>query len=110
MDYEEVLQVLMTIDLTFDGARKKRTLGASEIQCVNITILSDEKVEFDETFYVVLSTEDPDVCLIPQNATVIITNNDGKPIVYCVNFILCMRRTVHIVSYLFSSIGSQGFF
>ena len=108
MDYEEVLQVLMTIDLTFDGARKKRN-GASEIQCVNITILSDEKVEFDETFYVVLSTEDPDVCLIPQNATVIITNNDGKPL-YCVNFILCIRRTVHIVSYLFSSIGSQGFF
>ena len=80
MDYEEVLQVLMTIDLTFDGARKKRTLGASEIQCVNITILSDEKVEYNETFYVVLSTDDPDVILVPQNATVTITNNDGKSV------------------------------
>lgn len=42
--------------------------------CFNITIIDDEIFENDENFIVGLSTVDEDVILFPQNATVIIVD------------------------------------
>ena len=88
MDYNEVLASLMTIEVTFGGNRKRREVE-SMTRCVNISIIPDSLVENDETFTVTLSTEDPDVVLNPQNATVIIRNNECKFPFPC---------TIHLIS------------
>ena len=46
-------------------------------ECVDITILPDEIVEFSETFSLVLS-EVPGETGIPNAATVYITDDDGR--------------------------------
>ena len=46
-------------------------------QCVSITILSDDILEENETFSVVLSTNDQDVDISQSQSTVTIANDDG---------------------------------
>ena len=69
-----MLASLTTIEVTFGGSRKRQEVT----HCVNISIIADNLVENDETFTVTLSTEDPDVVLNPQNATVIIETNECR--------------------------------
>ena len=82
MDFREFVP---TVDLLFQppspgyaAGRRKRmiSLPPSQQQCINITILSDDLVEYDEYFSLALSTADPDVSLMPATATVFILNND----------------------------------
>lgn len=67
---------MTTIDISFEPRRKRRSAETS--YCTNITIIADELVEDNEYFTVALSTSDEDVVLLPQNATIVIINNDCK--------------------------------
>jgi len=78
IDYEEVLQVLTTVDLTFDPARNRRSTESVNNLCANILLIPDELVEDEEYFLVELSTDDSGVILFPQNKTIFIANNDRK--------------------------------
>ena len=64
---------LVDLPLTFDP-------GAGILQeCANISITSDEILEEDEAFDVVLTTNDTDVMIRPNSATVTIVDDDGMP-------------------------------
>ena len=72
----------MTISLTFDeGGAKRRKRSVSVPSCFSVTFLPDDLVEFDETFDLQLSTDDPDIALFPNTTTITITNNDCKLII-----------------------------
>ena len=73
-DYDNVLAASSTTDVSFGPGRKRRS--PETLYCTNITIIADELVERDEFFTVALSTSDEDVVLFPQNATIVIMNND----------------------------------
>ena len=77
MDYDEVIGAPTTYDVTFEPARKRRSLMSP---CTTITILADDLVEYKEYFNAVLSTTDESVVLFPQSTTIYIENNDGKHI------------------------------
>lgn len=67
----------MTISLTFnEGGAKRRKRSISVPSCFDVTFLPDDLVEFDETFELHLSTNDPDIDLYPNATTITITNND----------------------------------
>ncbi len=69
-----------SIDLVFNmgGSRRKRLLSHEvDVECVNISIVSDAFVEFDEELLLLLTTNDPDVILNPQSARLTILNNDS---------------------------------
>ena len=72
----EILDASTTIELTFEGARNRRS--TSTLSSTSITLIADDIVEDQEFFMLELSTDDEDVVLFPQNATIIITNNDRK--------------------------------
>ena len=73
----EFLEVVTTVEFTFtqtlDGKRKRRT---TSLECTTVSVLSDDIVEYDEYFQVMLSTADTGVILSPVNATIVILNND----------------------------------
>ena len=76
-DYSDVLAELRVLKFKFQ--RRRRFIGSiTEEQCFNVTILSDPFVEEDEVFLVQLSTDDPGVVLSPEEAEVVIVNNDGE--------------------------------
>ena len=80
VDYDEFEIIVMTIDLTFDGgniARRKRNV-ISGPSCFYISSIPDEIVEFDESFELELSSDDPDITLFPSSATITIIDNDCK--------------------------------
>ena len=52
--------------------------GVNELCTSEISIFDDLVLEDNETFSVLLSTEDPDVLLDPASATVTIVDNDGE--------------------------------
>ena len=52
--------------------------GVNELCTSEISIIDDLVLEDNETFSVLLSTEDPDVLLDPASATVTIVDNDGE--------------------------------
>ena len=83
-DFEEVLAVLTTIELTF--GRTKREVATpgplTETECIPLSFLSDDLVEDDETFTVHLVSDDPLVTLYPAWADVVIINNDREFIFY----------------------------
>ncbi len=71
------------IELVFsvgESKRKKRFLN--DMECVNISIISDTLVEDDEVFMVLLSTNDPDVILSPQAANITIESNDSETFLF----------------------------
>ena len=105
VDYVDIIQQSMSLDFTFDSSRKKvvKTLSfqgcakallltlpppllsppfkrspASSQQCTTISFISDDLVEDDETFHLLLNTTDERVMLYPATATVTITSNDGQ--------------------------------
>lgn len=69
----------MTLDLIFDSDRRKRSI--SQPSCFSVKLLPDDRVEFDETFELQLSTEDSDIALFPNTTTITIVNNDCKIII-----------------------------
>ena len=75
-DYSDILAQLTKVEFVFEGSKR----SVSDIQqCINITILSDIIVEYDEVFFVQLTTDDDDqVILSPNQAEVIIIDNDSK--------------------------------
>ncbi|CAI8042440.1 hypothetical protein GBAR_LOCUS23568, partial [Geodia barretti] len=74
-DYSDVLAELRVLKFKFQ--RRRRFIGSiTEEQCFNVTILSDPFVEEDEVFLVQLSTDDSGVVLSPEEAEVVILNND----------------------------------
>ena len=62
--------------LQFKFQRKRSVVSITEEQCFNVTILSDVLIEDDEVFLVQLSTDDGGVVLNPEQADVVILNND----------------------------------
>ena len=46
--------------------------------CFNITILDDDKYEFNEDFFINLTSSDPQTGLLPITALVTIVDVDGK--------------------------------
>ena len=78
-DYVDILVQQTTVELVFSvgGNRRRRLAPGEEMECVNISIVSDSFVENDELFMVVLETGDLDVTLSPVTANVTITNNDS---------------------------------
>lgn len=78
-DYDAELASITTGELTFEGNRERRSVPADgNGNCVNISLIADGIVETDESFFVELSTDDPHVILMPQNASCIIMDNDCK--------------------------------
>ena len=79
-DYEEVLAVLTTVELTFGRTKRQTdTPGPlTETECIPLSFLSDDLVEDDETFTVHLVSDDPLVTLYPAWADVVIINNDRE--------------------------------
>ena len=56
-------------------------MGVSgEVQCLSISILDDNIVEFDETFLVILTTFDPFVDIARGSTTVTIIDDDSVTI------------------------------
>ncbi len=51
---------------------------ASSLECVNITIVDDNKVESNENFLLILHTTDQAVVIDPQYAFVTILDDDTK--------------------------------
>ena len=47
--------------------------------CVNITIVDDDRYEEDETFDVVVTTDEPRVNVDPDTASIDIFDDDGEP-------------------------------
>ena len=61
---------LVSVDLEFnDGITRA---------CTRIPIVDDLLDENDENFDLTLTTDDPDIALAPDNAMVIIIDNDSK--------------------------------
>lgn len=54
--------------------------STSSKSCVNITIVNDNLYENTESFRVALNTSDPDAVLTPDEATVIIDDNNSESI------------------------------
>ena len=68
--------------ITFEGL--KRSVSDNQ-QCIDVTILSDTIVEYEENFFLHLSTNDGQVMLYPDETEVVIVDNDSE----C-NFITCI--------------------
>ena len=47
-------------------------------QCLDITVINDTILEFNESFFVNLDTSDSNVSIENQTATVLIENDDSK--------------------------------
>ena len=77
-----MLAARSTIDVSFEPEDGRKRRSAETSYCTNITITADELVEGDEFFTVALSTSDEDVVLLPQNATIVIIDNDCKCYMY----------------------------
>ena len=79
-DYDEVLALQTTIDLTFERTKRDTAVAGplTETECVPLFILSDSVVEDDETFTVQLTSSDPLVMLYPASTNVVIINNDRE--------------------------------
>ena len=76
LDYEEFRDIVTTVEFTFPNGNRKRRFNSQH--CNTVSILSDDIVENDEYFELMLNTADPDVILSPSNANVVILNNDCK--------------------------------
>lgn len=79
-DYDDILFTAESRTLHFSAPRRSRraTGGMEYEQSFNISTLPDLVVEENETFVLQLSTNDASVEFLPQNAIVIIIDNDGK--------------------------------
>ena len=55
---------------------------ANQSQCINITIKSDEVLEGDESFFVVLDSSEPRIILSPNTSVVTILDSNSKLILY----------------------------
>ena len=64
-DYDSVDQLLM---LSSSVSRA----------CVNITITDDDRYEEDETFDVIVTTDEPRVTIGPDTASIVIFDDDGE--------------------------------
>ncbi len=62
--------VSMPASLTFDSSRLR--------VCFNVTILDDDRFEFDEDFVVNITTTESQVTLDPISTVVMINDDDGK--------------------------------
>ena len=60
--------------------------GVNESCTTVFPIVDDSVLESDEVFSVTLSTTDSDVSLDPASATVTILDNDGKTILFVIDF------------------------
>ena len=71
------------------------------MQCVNVTIVDEDIVEPDETFNVLLSSDDPGVQIsaMSDQAMATITNDDRKfhCSLYCTDRLTMLRETYHVV-------------
>ena len=77
-DYIEFLEVVTTLEFLFSGNRRRRRAAlGDEMQCVPVSVIGDERVENDEDFFLTLTTDDPDIILLPDEARVTIKNDDG---------------------------------
>ena len=81
-DYVEFEEIIMTISVAFgnDAAQRKRMAPMATQECFNVTIIADERVEFDEMFQLHLSTLDADIALFPNYTTIVISNDDCKSV------------------------------
>ena len=77
VDYDDVLQRLTTVEFMFER-KKRNAISTDDVQCFNVTILSDIVVEDTEFFYAELSTDDRFVLLNPQHATIHIRSDDRE--------------------------------
>ena len=78
-DYNDILFSAESRTLQFSAQRSRRAAGGMEYEeTFNISTLPDLVVEQNETFILMLSTDDASVEFAPQNATVVIIDNDGK--------------------------------
>ena len=84
-DYSNVLAKLTTVHFVFEITKRSVPDGLPDDQlCINVTILSDRIVEDDENFFLQLSTDDDQVRLYPEEAEVIIHDNDSECIIICI--------------------------
>ena len=77
MDYLDVSQMVMTLDLTIEPLAGRRKRSSSRfVQCTNLSLLADSIVEEDERFSVTLGSSDSGVSVDPTPLTVVILDND----------------------------------
>ena len=73
-----LLSTLAEIDYTSLVMEEVVFQPSTSVMCVNISTLSDNTLESNETFVVLLATSDPDVNLGANSTTITIQNDDGK--------------------------------
>ncbi len=74
-------QTIIELIFSVGGSKRKKTF-VDDMECVNISIISDTFVEDDEVFMVLLSTNDPDVILSPHAANITIDSNDSETFLF----------------------------
>lgn len=91
-DYKEVLALQTTVDLTFGRTKRDTELTGplTETECVPLFFLSDSMLEDNETFTVLLASNDPLVTLYPASTDVVIIDNDRE-------FECCLRVSLNYV-------------
>ena len=94
-DYIEFLEVVTTLEFLFSGNRRRRRAAlGDEMQCVPVSVIGDERVENDEDFFLTLTTDDPDIILLPDEARVIIKNDDGM-LIHTSRYMYLTTKTGH---------------
>ena len=63
----------------YDSVDQLLTLSSSVSRaCVNITITDDDRYEEDETFDVIVTTDEPRVNIDPDTASIDVFDDDGE--------------------------------
>ena len=78
LDYIAILHIAAPDDYSALQSLLTFTPGVNVSCATVVPIIDDAVVEDNQTFNVVLSTEDPNVLLDPASATVTIVDNDGE--------------------------------
>ena len=82
-----VLSIISTAQTDFElnpitAQRTFQPETANQSQCINITIRSDEVLEDDESFFVVLDSSEPRIILNPNTSVVTILDSNSKLILH----------------------------
>ena len=78
-DYDDILFTAESTVIHFSAPRQRRATGELQFEeTFNISTLPDLVVEGNETFILHLTSNDASIEFDPQNATVVIIDNDGK--------------------------------
>ncbi|XP_031555325.1 uncharacterized protein LOC116292203 [Actinia tenebrosa] len=82
-------------DVKLSNTSIKFSAGQTSVS-TNITIVSDQSLENTETFYIQFVSTDPEVCILNNNITVRITNDDKVTVGFSDTLISVREDNAHI--------------